>query len=136
MELCRLLPAPDVCGQPAGKVAVPCKYCQETDHITVDCMVAAVLPKPREATNETWQRVTTHGTTQGWTPSKGKRPAPYPQQQPLRMSWNTGSCKFAGTCSYAHVCCNSYGPHPASSCKECPFSGTSPSTHQAPTAPK
>ena len=112
-----------------GKVVPPCKHCQEIDHLTADCAVAAVLPKQREQRESAAETVPT-AASQGRAATKGKRPTPYPRQRPLCTSWNTGSCRFPGACFYAHVCSNCYGSHPASACKERPFTGVSPPARQ------
>ena len=94
------------------KVVVPCIHCHEIDHGTSDCAISSVLPKstsqPSEAPTPPVERAST----------KGKRPAPYPRQRPICASWNAGSCKFPGRCSYAHVCSGCYGNHPAANCRE------------------
>ena len=109
-----------------GKVVVPCKHCYEVDHLSADCAVAAVLPKSRDSTADTQSTA----VAQERISSKGKRPAPYTRQRPICSSWNSGYCKFPGKCSYAHVCTNCYGSHPATACKERPF--TSPSQATSP----
>ena len=99
------------------KVAVPCRHCQEIDHLTSECAVAAVLPKPVAS-------VTDH--TASMFPRKGKRPSPYLRQRPICNSWNAGTCSFPGKCSFAHVCSNCYGTHQALACRERQSSAGSP----------
>ena len=97
-----------------SKVATPCKHCHEIDHAASECAVAALHPRPvasGEDTTPPGDRLST----------KGKRPAPYPQQRPICASWNAGSCRYPGVCKYAHVCLTCYGSRPASSCKERPY---------------
>ena len=97
------------------RVTAPCQHCQEIDHSTAECAVASILAKPVN-------RGTDHrGSAGPERPSrKGKRPSPYTRQRPVCGSWNAGNCSFPGTCVFAHVCSNCYGPHQASSCRERP----------------
>ena len=76
------------------------------------CAVAALVPK-------TTPTSTDPGPSHTWRPNiKGKRPAPYPLQRPVCMSWNAGSCRFPGKCGYAHICTICEGPHPAVYCRD------------------
>lgn len=102
-----------------GRVLIPCKHCFEVDHVSTECAVAAVLPKSRDRTAESLP----FSTGAERSMAKGKCPAPYTRQRPICSSWNNGSCKFPGKCTYAHVCTNCYGPHPATVCKERLFTG-------------
>ena len=115
-----------------GKVVVPCKHCYEVDHLSAVCAVAAVLPKLRESTADTQST----SAAQERISSKGKRPAPYTRQRPICSSWNSGYCKFPGKCSYAHVCTNCYGSHPATACKERPFTSILVPVRQLPPTTK
>ena len=81
------------------KIAVPCKHCHEIDHPASECAVASLLPKTFSSRVDSYLPTTTPERTI----SKGKRPAPYTRQRPICASWNGGSCKFPGKCSYAHV---------------------------------
>ena len=109
------------------KVTMPCKHCQETDHSAAECAVAAVLPSTLSSTPATPAPA---APTPDRPAAKGKRPMPYSRQRPICGSWNGGSCKFPGKCSYAHVCTNCYGNHPATACKEKPYTGPPPLAKQ------
>ena len=54
-----------------GKVAVPSRHCQDVDHLSADCAVAAVLPKTRDSAAESQPN-----STQECSSTKGKCPAP------------------------------------------------------------
>lgn len=114
-----------------GRVSTPCKHCLEVDHTSADCAVAAVLPRPREdaADSPSPARMVER------PPTKGKRPAPYGRQRPICTSWNGGNCKFPGKCTYAHVCSNCYGVHPATACKERPYTGAPMAARMPPRPP-
>ena len=89
------------------KAAVPCCYCQEMDHETSECAVAAIMPRPANDLRSPAGAL-----------RKGKRPSPYTRQRPICNSWNAGRCTFPGKCTFAHVCSICYGSHQASACKE------------------
>lgn len=105
-----------------GRVTTPCKHCNKVDHSSAECAVMAVLPKPRSSPTDSPSSVV--GSER--TPAKGKRPTPYTRQQPICSSWNNENGKFPGKCSYAHVCLNCYGTHPATACIENSFSSAKP----------
>lgn len=113
-----------------GRVTTPCKHCNEIDHGSAECAVVAVLPRPRSSSTDSPSLVVSSERT----PAKGKRPTPYTRQRPICSSWNNGSCKFPGKCTYAHVCLNCYGAHPSTACREHSFPGN-PSTRPILRAP-
>ena len=109
------------------RITVPCKHCQELDHSPTECAVAAVLP----GTTASTPALPSSTVTNPERPStKGKRPIPYTRQRPICSSWNAGNCKFPGKCTYAHVCINCYGSHPASACREKLYAGPPPAPKQ------
>ena len=112
------------------KVTTPCKHCQEVDHVAADCATTAVLPQATNTTSSIANTVPPTSTPERGS-SKGKRPSPYTRQRPICTTWNGGSCKFPGKCTYAHVCVNCYGSHPASACRERPYSGAANQGKQA-----
>ena len=109
------------------RITVPCKHCQELDHSPTECAVAAVLP----GTTASTPALPSSTVMNPERPStKGKRPIPYTRQRPICSSWNAGNCKFPGKCTYAHVCINCYGSHPASACREKLYAGPPPAPKQ------
>lgn len=109
------------------RTAPPCQHCLKVDHLASECAVAALLPS---TSNGTHPQLATQERMAG----KAKRPSPYTTQRPVCASWNAGTCKFPGKCLYSHVCTNCYGSHPATSCRERPFtpsSATRPSSSTA-----
>ena len=73
----------------ASKIVTPCRHCHEVDHQSADCAVAAILPKSHPI-------APVHASPADLSAgASGKRP--------VCFSWNTGSCKYPGKCSFAHV---------------------------------
>ena len=94
------------------KLVAPCRHCHEVDHSSANCAVAALLPKTFPTSADAGPSHT------GKFISKGKRPAPYPQQRPICTSWNAGNCRFPGKCGYRHSCSICDGSHPAAYCRD------------------
>lgn len=102
-----------------SRIAIPCEHCHEVDHPASKCAVASLLPKNQGGPSDR-----SPSPTHDRSSTRGKRPPPYPWQCPISTSWNAGSCKFPGKCTYAHVYTYCYGGHPAASCKETAHSAT------------
>ena len=97
------------------RVVAPCSHFQEVDHTTSACAVTAILPR-MQPPMFSWSS-SREGDRQ--VSGKGKQPSPYHRSPPpICYSWNTGNCRFPGSCSYAHVCGNCYGNHPSLTCND------------------
>ena len=94
------------------KVVTPCRHCQEIDHSSANCAVAAFAPQTLPSQADQGPSFTAK------VGRKGKRPTPYTRQRPICTSWNAGGCRFPGKCSYDHCCSICEGPHPAIDCRD------------------
>ena len=106
---------------------VPCRHCHNIDHVSTECTVTAVLQGTRDGTSA----FLLHTITQDRSGLKGEQPLPYSQQCPICTSCNAGTCKFPGRCTYAHVCVQCHGSHPAIACRDWPYPTPAAPANQA-----